>query len=1242
MATRDYASLSIEDHIRTKDMWAGSTERIDTPMIVFARGTLGATYETVALSPALFKCFDEPLVNALDQAEYSRRAATTTIAPTTEIRIAFDADTGRIEIANNGEGIPIVATPSTHEMLTPTFVFGNVFAGSNTRAAKSSTLGGTNGIGVKITNIHSLEFRVETRDRAHAFSQTWTRGMRDVAPPVVTPATSATREGTRVSFLLDYENFKTAPREFEPIAYTRAVWAALYAEYMLPGVAIYWNGARIHYSREQYERAIFGAKGYTRDASAAAAPPRVEIDDSRANLVIIAAPHAKRFAMSLVNGIIVPTGNHIDAIIAHISDAVKQSIRAQLRARDATAIAGLRAASSHLALIIIWRATGVHWNGQSKDHARFEPAQIRAITPAPALTAALAESMSAAFIARLDRAPRARAPKIDIEKYTPAQAAGTRRSAQCRLFLAEGNSAMSQVELGIARTIGFTLHGVLSLRGVIPNVRKESVASRDAATGAVRYKRSQKLIGNKFMATLAQVLGIDYARRYATAAERATLRYGGIIGCVDQDLDGIGNIFSLVLNLFHLYWPALLECGYVQRLATPIIRAYPRARGKSATARVLEFYSDEEYRAWESHAPHAQTYRVRYYKGLGKHSAAEMQQIMKNLRTQIITYSRDPGADRAFEIYLGDDPALRREQLSQPPPRADPDAELALASRREMAASYHLRREAHTYQLDNLHRKINDIIGGTNQVSRKILDGCIKIFAHTREERKVADLAGTISTTENYHHGEASLQDAIIRRGFIAPGGCQLPMLLPVGHFGSRNAGGQDAAQARYVAAAFNHPVNDVLYQSEDYALLDFHIDEGVRGEPRFFVPIIPTAIVENIEVPAHGWNIRIWGREVMDIIANVRALIVSGGVARPQRMRPCCYPLGPIEALPSPPRWSDECERVIADCTGRAPAPTQFMWRGYIIERAYGERANEIWSLGTYEWIAADKIAITELPLCVWSLPYVREMNKIAESAPSFIRRCDYSPGDDINIQITLDLDLAARIGIASAPAGTRSPARATDPVIVALHLRNKMVDALNFMMPDDSVRTFATYEDVLAYWFPIRAEYYARRIARQRELIATRIAYYENIIRYIHSTRDDTAARHAFRVAQMTTEDAEAALAENKFARIDAAFLESPELKFERAPAARALGATASYAYILNLRERDITLDGCAKFERALEEQRDCLRALDESARPEFGAPFVGARVWLAELDLLTERINRGRATRWQYGDYERYSFE
>ena len=57
-----------------------------------------------------------------------------------------------------------------------------------------------------------------------------------------------------------------------------------------------------------------------------------------------------------------------------------------------------------------------------------------------------------------------------------------------------------------------------------------------------------------------KILGLKQNYKYQSLNE---LRYGGIIILTDQDVDG-SHIKGLVINVFHTFWPELLELGFIK------------------------------------------------------------------------------------------------------------------------------------------------------------------------------------------------------------------------------------------------------------------------------------------------------------------------------------------------------------------------------------------------------------------------------------------------------------------------------------------------------------------------------------------------------------------------------------------------------------------------------------------------------------------------------------------------------
>ena len=74
---------------------------------------------------------------------------------------------------------------------------------------------------------------------------------------------------------------------------------------------------------------------------------------------------------------------------------------------------------------------------------------------------------------------------------------------------------------------------------------------------------------------------------------------------------------------------------------------------------------------------------------------------------------------------------------------------------------------------------------------------CLK--RNDKREVKVAQLAGSVGEMSAYHHGEASLMGTIINLAQNYVGSNNINLLLPIGQFGTRLAGGKDAASPRYI-----------------------------------------------------------------------------------------------------------------------------------------------------------------------------------------------------------------------------------------------------------------------------------------------------------------------------------------------------------------------------------------------------------------------------------------------------------
>ncbi len=108
---------------------------------------------------------------------------------------------------------------------------------------------------------------------------------------------------------------------------------------------------------------------------------------------------------------------------------------------------------------------------------------------------------------------------------------------------------------------------------------------------------------------------------------------------------------------------------------------------------------------------------------------------------------------------------------------------------------------------------------------------------------KVVQLAGYVAEKTAYHHGETSLHTTIVRMAQDFIGSNNIPLLIPSGQFGSRAEGGDDFASPRYIYTKLS-PLTRFLFPAADDKQLEYLEEDGVMVEPKYYIPIIPTVLV--------------------------------------------------------------------------------------------------------------------------------------------------------------------------------------------------------------------------------------------------------------------------------------------------------------------------------------------------------------------------------------------------------------
>ena len=143
--------------------------------------------------PSFLKIIDEVVTNSVDESKRDG-SKLNTIKVTIENNI--------VSIWDNG-GIPVVIHKD-HNLYLPEVIMANLLSGSNYDDDESRTWAGTNGLGVKLTNIFSTEFTISTCDGKNHFYQTYKNNMRDRVDAKIKKSKVA---HTEITFKPDFEKF---------------------------------------------------------------------------------------------------------------------------------------------------------------------------------------------------------------------------------------------------------------------------------------------------------------------------------------------------------------------------------------------------------------------------------------------------------------------------------------------------------------------------------------------------------------------------------------------------------------------------------------------------------------------------------------------------------------------------------------------------------------------------------------------------------------------------------------------------------------------------------------------------------------------------------------------------------------------------------------------------------------------------------------------------------------------------
>ena len=308
-------------------------------------------------------------------------------------------------------------------------------------------------------------------------------------------------------------------------------------------------------------------------------------------------------------------------------------------------------------------------------------------------------------------------------------------------------------------------------------------------------------------------------------------------------------------------------------------------------------------------------YVVKYYKGLGTNTAAEGRAYFTALEmhrklffnengmpavnnpvTISVTAGTGTGADAGTETETSAEIAVISEPADDIRRETGTIVDLAFNKKRAKERKHwlgtHYRSQAfvdpHKPSLsvgefidtdlmqfsfaDNI-RSLPSVVDGLKPAQRKVLFGCFKKKLTGGEEMKVVQLAGYIAEQTAYHHGDASLHSTIINMAQDYVGANNLPLLQAGGQFGTRSKGGKDFASPRYIFTSLS-PVARLLYPEADDAQLVHQWEDGQKVEPAFFVPVVPTLLINGSYGIGTGWSTYVPPHDPLLVVEHTARLV--------------------------------------------------------------------------------------------------------------------------------------------------------------------------------------------------------------------------------------------------------------------------------------------------------------------------------------------------------------------------------
>jgi DNA topoisomerase-2 len=578
-----------------KDMWI--PDSLDVTNITI-------TNKQVNYNAAFYKCFDEAISNASDHAIRTGKVK--------YIKIWVTDDSVCIE--NDGPGVPVQIHPE-EKIWAPEMIFGHLLTGENYEDDEIRDISGQNGLGIKITNIYSKKFLLETADGKKTYYQEFLENLSIINKPKMSKSKASF---TKVTYFPDFEKFgmKSIDDDTKLIFLKRCIDVAVYNL----GIKVYFNDKLIN---------IKSVNDYIKMHLKDTPDLFVEKLQNGWTIGITKSPSDQFEQISIVNGTSTfRGGTHVNWISNALSKSISESFGKKIKVTWPDV-------KNKLFIFLICRVPNPSYDSQSKECLTnyiskdiHQDSAVSENTLKKIMKSDIVQSILDAIALKEQmelKKMQNTMSKVKVEKLVDAS---SKNRKECQLFIFEGQSA------GEAARDHRTAQNqaIFYLRGKFINATEKSF---------------KDIMENKEASNLMSAIGLRLGER----PKKEDIRYGEILINTDMDVDG-DSIVGLLLNFFYM-WPELFEWGLIYRCLTPLMVLY---KGKEKHY----IFSNKEFTDFCQKKDISQ-YRIKYKKGLGSLLDEEYAELVNNPKKMKIT--PDELSKEKLNVWFGNSADLRKNEL---------------------------------------------------------------------------------------------------------------------------------------------------------------------------------------------------------------------------------------------------------------------------------------------------------------------------------------------------------------------------------------------------------------------------------------------------------------------------------------------------------------------------------------------------------------------------------------------------